>query len=302
MTYYITGPNASAYPFKITRKDQSPHLTHEVRKRADTIYNWVLRELQTNCPPCVAEQDIKAAATVHIGGEREIFERECDSIGSAALLVVGRCKSLLEPDPSPEVGSSDPVTQSALNATQLPAAVESSDGEWYERIQRDATKTLKRLTLNDGDSAWSFERIFDKGLIAGCTRVALIDPYLAAPHQLRNLKEFLLVVAESSKPKELLVVTSPTWNEGAGANVRIMDEVGNDLFRFYGTNLTISVDPTFHDRYVVFDHGLLFKLGRGLDIYKPAIGLASHRPTSRRVRRTDIDIFAVKEFPKDRCM
>jgi hypothetical protein len=176
---------------------------------------------------------------------------------------------------------------------------ETTEGEWFERIQSDATETLKRLTLKDGDTDWPFERIFDKRLVAGCAKVALIDPYLVLPHQVRNLKEFVLVIAESAKPKELLVVTSSTWNEGTGANVRIMDEVGQDLFRSYGTSLSITVDPTIHDRYVVFDHGLLFKLGRGLDIYKPATGLASHRQASRKVRRTDIDVFAVKGFPNN---
>lgn len=75
-----------------------------------------------------------------------------------------------------------------------------------------------------------------------------------------------------------------------------MNEVGADLFRSFGTSLTIRIDATIHDRYVVCNHGLLFKLGRGLDIYKPAMGLASHRPASRRVRKTDIDVFTVPGF------
>lgn len=245
-----------------------------------------------------AEQDIKAAATAHVGGERETFERECDAIGSAVLSVVERCIPLIESQDEPEGDIPAPVAQ----PVEEPLPGDSCDGEWFEAIQCDATETLKRLTLKDGDSEWPFERIFDKGLVSGCTKVALIDPYLAAPHQVRNLKEFVLVIAESAKPKELIVVTSSTWNEGPGGNVRIMEEVGKDLFRSYGTSLTITVDPTIHDRYVVFDHGLLFKLGRGLDIYKPATGLASHRPASRKVRRTDIDIFAVKDFPGTRSV
>lgn len=79
-------------------------------------------------------------------------------------------------------------------------------------------------------------------------------------------------------------------------NVIIVEQVGTDLFRSYGTVLKIKIDPTIHDRYVVCDHGLVYKLGRGLDIYKPAVGLASHRPASRRVRRTDIDVFATDAF------
>lgn len=240
-----------------------------------------------------AEQDIKAAAMAHVGGEREAFERECDAISASLLGVVERCKPLLEapsegPERCPESVVAPPVS---------PVEVQSEEGEaWFESIQRLATETLKRLTLKDGDFEWPFERIFEKSLIQGCSKIALIDPYLAVPHQVRNLKEFLLVVAEAAKPKELFVVTSATWNEGTGANMRILDEVGKDLFRTFGTILTITIDPTIHDRYVVFDHGLLFKLGRGLDIYKPATGLASHRPASRKVRRTEIDVFSILGF------
>lgn len=126
--------------------------------------------------------------------------------------------------------------------------------------------------------------------------MALIDPYLAAPHQVRNLKEFLLVAAEAAKPKEIIVSASGTWNDGNGANIRIMDQVGSDLFRSYGTALTIKTDPTIHDCFVVCDHGLLYKLGRGIDVYKQAVGLAPHRPASRRVRRTDIDVFVTPAF------
>jgi len=75
-----------------------------------------------------------------------------------------------------------------------------------------------------------------------------------------------------------------------------MNEAGVDLYRNYGTNLSISVDYTIHDRYVICDHGVLYKLGRGLDIYKPATGLASHRSANRRVRRTDIDVLVTEDY------
>ncbi|MBP6702577.1 MAG: dynamin family protein [Vicinamibacteria bacterium] len=258
---------------------------------ADGVPRNALAEVQATLAG--AEQDIKAAAMAHIGGERESFERECDGIVSALLGVVEACTPLLE---TPE----DSVLQPADVPARERVSETSKDGlgvgEWFESIQKEATKTRKRLRLNDGDTEWPFEKIFERSLLSGCSRIALIDPYLAVPHQVRNLKEFLLVVAEAAKPKEMLVVTSGTWNEGTGANVRVMNEVGADLFRSFGTSLTIRIDATIHDRYVVCNHGLLFKLGRGLDIYKPAMGLASHRPASRRVRKTDIDVFTVPGF------
>lgn len=279
-------------------------LTNHLRERASAFGHFLVIEAdgvprkalsEVDATLAGAEQDIKAAATAHVGGEREAFERECDAIGAALQLLSEQCSALIEPK---DEGSGTTAEQSdiAPAPTSAVASIRRTEDDWLERIQRDATQTLKRLALKEGDTEWPFERIFVKELLAGCTRVALIDPYLALPHQVRNLKEFVLVVAESAKLKELLVVTSSNWNEGPGSNVRIMEEVGNDLFRSYGTNLAIKIDPTIHDRYVVFDHGLLFKLGRGLDIYKPATGLASHRPASRKVRRTEIDIFSIPIF------
>ncbi len=248
-----------------------------------------------------AEQDIKAAATARIGGERESFERDCDVLSASLQTLIASCTPFLETvsgtEQSPEAKLEVTVTVTVPDNDKPQRIVRINDDpgrNWIEEIQVGATKTIKRLSLRNGDSGWSFDRIFSVDLIGGCTRVALIDPYLAQPHQVRNLKEFLLTIAETVKPKEILVLTSNTWSEAVGANIRITEQVGEDLFRNYGTNLIIEIDSNIHDRYVVLDHGILFKLGRGLDIYKPATGLATHRPSNRRVRQTEIDIFAVE--------
>lgn len=243
-----------------------------------------------------AEQDIRAAAMAKIGGQRDTFERESEDLSTEVVKVVDSCAPLLgifdEPDSKPSTISPPAVHISAESSGDI----ESMSGEWFDEIPNRATVVFTRLRLNDGDSGWPLVKIFDPALLDGCLRIALIDPYLASPHQIRNLKEFLLVAAEAARPKEILVFTSGAWNEGNAANVRIMEQVGDDLFKNFGTTLTIKIDPTIHDRCVVCDHGLLFKLGRGLDIYKPATGLASHRPASRRVRRTEIDVFSIPGF------
>lgn len=245
-----------------------------------------------------AEQDIRAAATAKIGGQREAFEHESEVLSAEVLKVVDSCAPLLGACDEPIVIAAQPKALLPEKSSPLQSAeeIETSSGEWFDEIQNRATETLNRLRLNDGDNGWPMEKIFAPALLGGCLRIALIDPYLAAPHQIRNLKEFLLVAAEVARPKEILVLTSNTWTEGTATNVRIMSEVGDDLFRNFGTTLTIKVDPTIHDRCVACDHGVLFKLGRGLDIYKPATGLASHRPASRRVRRTEIDVFSIPGF------
>ncbi|MDT3708299.1 MAG: MIT C-terminal domain-containing protein [Thiobacillus sp.] len=241
-----------------------------------------------------AEQDIKASAMARIGGQREAFERETDALSSELRRVVQKCAPVMGTDEEPKPSTPKP----SIPERKQRRKVWTSDlpgHEWIDAVQNEAKSTIDRYNLREGDSGWSFERIFAAEHLTGCSRVALIDPYLSQPHQVRNLKEFLLAVADAAKPKEILVLTSGTWLEGNGANIRAMEEVGNDLFRSYGMSLNIEVDPTIHDRYVVCDHGVLFKLGRGLDVYKPATGLASHRPASRRVRKTEIDVFSISD-------
>ena len=277
-------------------------LTNHLRERSSTFGHFLALEAdgvprnalaEVDATLAGTEQNIKAAAMAKIGGERETFEHECDAICTSILGVTEICIPLLEAHAKTEP---EPVLAVANLIVPQSYAIGIEDGDWFEATQRNAKDIIERFRLNNGDSEWAFEKIFSPALLSGCNRLALIDPYLASPHQVRNLKEFLLVVAAAAKPKEILVITSGAWNEGSGANIRIMDEVGRDLFRDFGTALTIKVDSTIHDRYVVCDHGLLFKLGRGLDIYKPATGLASHRPASRRVRMTEIDVFSVPGF------
>ncbi len=239
-----------------------------------------------------AEQDIRAAAMAQIGGQREEFERDCDALIESVNQVAEACNALvveqvLEADSAQDIVGASPL---------LFEEASSGSGEWYETIMDNATESIERMRLMDGESGWPTERIFKPELLSGCARLVLIDPYLAQHHQIRNLKEFLLVVAEAAKPKEILIVTAGTWNDGNGANIKAVNEAATDLFRNYGTSLTVRVDYTVHDRFVICDHGLLYKLGRGLDFYKPTTGLGSHRPGNRRVRRTDIDILSTSDF------
>jgi hypothetical protein len=50
-------------------------------------------------------------------------------------------------------------------------------------------------------------------------------------------------------------------------------------------------------RSFVLNNGYVFKLGRGLDIFKPAAGLASRDETLREVRVCEIDVFSPQGKP-----
>ena len=153
------------------------------------------------------------------------------------------------------------------------------------------------MRLNDGSTGWPYERLFDARHLKGALHAVLIDPYLATHHQLRNLNEFLLHLAESARPKTIEILTSFAPIESAERQEREFANTAKDLYQQYGVALTVRREAGLHDRYLVLDHGVLFKLGRGLDIYKPATGLAAHRPGNRRVRQTEIDVFALPGHP-----
>ena len=85
----------------------------------------------------------------------------------------------------------------------------------------------------------------------GALHLSLVDPRLSNPHQLRNLQEFLLHVAETSRPKEIEVVTSFSPDESPGLQTRVLQETTGDLFKNYGVALTVRFETGLHDRWLV---------------------------------------------------
>jgi hypothetical protein len=175
----------------------------------------------------------------------------------------------------------------------VPVATNTTDDntDWADAVQAAATVCVERLQLREGSTGWSYEKLFAPRLLQGALQLSLIDPHLSGVHQLRNLQEFLMHVAEAAKPKAIEIITSHLDQEAVAQQNRVLDVVTKDLFQQFGVVLTLRREAGLHDRYLRLNHGVLFKLGRGLDVYKPAIGLALHRPAIRRVRATEIDVF-----------
>lgn len=271
-----------------------------------------------------AADNIRAAATALVAGQKEAIETQVARIKAEQEEVLTRAEQLLQAetvtvDTSSKVGdlpesvpalvlasvheaalvSSSEATVAASTptvpigqcevATNHPSA--QDDKDWAERLLNEAHVTVALLRLRDGATGWPFEKIFPQSYLKGALKVCLIDPYLAKPHQIRNLREFLLHLAEKAQPKEIEVVTGFAAEPFAERQDRSIDAAAKDLFNNYGVTLTLRRDTVQHDRYLILDHGVLFKLGRGLDIYKPAVGLAEHRSANRRVRETHVDVF-----------
>lgn len=276
-----------------------------------------------------AADNIRAAAQAAVAGQKEATESLARAVQGQLEPVVAECEALatatesgddspvrvVQPQavaasgapagtPSANGGSlaksaSSPCAQVAqdIQASSADAPAVDEDEAWFEQVRRTATAVIRRHHLKDGETGWPLERVFEAELLRGANQVMLIDPYLSAHHQLRNLQELLLLVAETVRPRELRIVTAPSDIDSAERQQRVLDEAARDLFKNYGVALEVERAPSLHDRYLILDHGVLFKLGRGLDIYKPATGLAAHRPANRRVRQTEVDVFVTSAHP-----
>lgn len=252
-----------------------------------------------------AEDNIRAAAAAMVAGQKELAEStvkaivtECDQ----TLTLISAGMDEQEAVSEPEVIVGTPLTEVASTESKPNTPLENLGSSWQGMVQYTATVVIKRLNLRDGETGWPIDRIFAERLLSGAQALCLIDPYLSNPHQIRNLNELLLHVAEKVHPKEIEIVTRHEPLESASHQEKSFENTKRDLFANYGVALTIRREHGLHDRYLIANHGVLFKLGRGLDIYKPATGLAAHRSTNRKVRQTEIDVFAVPDHPLIQAM
>jgi len=277
-----------------------------------------------------ATDNIRAAATALIAGQKETAQTLVAAIVNDFKDVLVQAEELMQvrnivSENSMKLGEVDavsaqePRSQVEQNVEQskdanlkVPASESNSsiaesesvpldqsgdDKNWFERVQSEATVAVNRIRLADGTTGWPYEKIFHEKWIKGALRLRLIDPFLAQSHQIRNLKEFLLHIAEVCRPKQIEVITGFCSVDLISNQDRAIDVYTKDLFQNYGVSLSVTRAEGLHDRYLILGHGVVFKLGRGLDLYKPATGLAAHRPANRRVRETGIDVFAVPSSP-----
>jgi Phospholipase D-like domain at C-terminus of MIT len=63
-----------------------------------------------------------------------------------------------------------------------------------------------------------------------------------------------------------------------------------------GVNLTWERDPSHHDRFLVLSNGVMFEMGKGLDIYAMIRNLSETNPTLRRIKSyTTVTVLGSKE-------
>ena len=244
-----------------------------------------------------AADNILAATTEYVAGQKD------EAMGAIAgineelqnvLQRVGVVAPNLEPLAASQTEFTDGCDVPAHAADRPQTTPTLMDGkDWADAVQAAATVCIARLQLRENSAGWPFEKIFASQFLKGARQLSLVEPHLSKPHQLRNLQEFLMHVADVAKPKVIEVITLPVDKDTEAVQERLLDTLTKDFFQEFGVVLTLRREAGLHDRHLRLNHGVLFKLGRGLDVYKPAAGLAIHRPTIRRVRASEIDVFVI---------
>jgi signal recognition particle receptor subunit beta len=258
-----------------------------------------------------AEDNIRASTTALVAGQKQATEDLVSKIKSehsevlssaATLLALGQIPVELNSEafgsnrlgsiPQPDVAAKPqrPVVVPTPRAVEV---ARTSEGDWAENVLTEAQVILERIRMRNGDKGWDISRVFPSRYIQGATRIRLIDGFLLDPHQLRNLGELLLHLAEHARPKEVEVLTKFSDPDATERQNLKVNELAIELFRDYGVLLTLRRQNEEHSRALVLDHGVFFRLDRGLDFFKPALGLARHRANLREVRKTEIDVFCI---------
>ena len=220
-----------------------------------------------------------------VTGQKGDFERISAGLVSALSIARTEIFALLDEDDE-DKAPIEPAKITSVAATPKPLP-----GTTLSGIQAGATHCVQRHILQNGAKRWSWSRIFPPQYLRGATQAWLIDPYLVKRHQRRNLSEFVMAILEGAKLKTLHIITREVGDAATNADKLYYDALDRDAFEKAGMRLVHIIDPEVHDRSFTLDNGFVFKLGRGLDIYKPVAGLAARDLSLRQVRPCDIDVF-----------
>jgi len=109
--------------------------------------------------------------------------------------------------------------------------------------------------------------------LRGATEITLIDPYIRAPHQGRNLVDLLAMLAAAKDPADEISFTLATKEDKPEYEQQqlLMLKAIQDAAESVGIKFSVRWDAT-HDRSICTDTGWRINLGRGLDIFQKGSG------------------------------
>jgi ATP-dependent Lon protease len=104
--------------------------------------------------------------------------------------------------------------------------------------------------------------------------ITIVDPYIRAPHQGRNLVDLLALLASAKDPADEIAVTLVTKEDKPEYEQQqlLMLKAVQDGAASVGIKFHVQWDETIHDRSIQADNGWKILLGRGLDIFQKGSG------------------------------
>lgn len=137
-----------------------------------------------------------------------------------------------------------------------------------------ATPKLKEnhRVVEENQTGISFETLF-ASYLTGATNITITDPYIRVFYQVRNLMEFIEVVAKFKPEDEVvdihLITVEDYEQDKAYTQNNFLHQI-QAACDAIGINFTWEYDETntIHARHVVLDNGWKITLDRGLDIFQ----------------------------------
>jgi ATP-dependent Lon protease len=110
--------------------------------------------------------------------------------------------------------------------------------------------------------------------LRGATEVTIVDPYIRAPHQGRNLVDLLALLASAKDPADeisVMLVTKEDKPEYQQQQLLMLKAI-QDGAASVGVKFNVQWDTSIHDRSIRTGNGWKILLGRGLDIFQKGSG------------------------------
>lgn len=186
--------------------------------------------------------------------------------------------------------------------TSLSGAASDTDGAPGEpAAQRRTEKAAParpregHKVFNENQKGVTFADLFWPW-IEGATKIVITDPYIRMFHQVRNMMEFIEMIAirkaqEDEVAVRLITCRDDTYPDKQQANLIAVESAStaagiNFSWKFEGTN-------TIHARHIVSDAGWKISLDRGLDIFQKfemndAFSLANRLQAYRQVKGFEV--------------
>lgn len=147
-------------------------------------------------------------------------------------------------------------------------------------VTSPADSTLKSAKLFEGHREFqenqrgvSYENLL-LPYLRGANEITIIDPYIRAPHQGRNLVDLLGLLAAVKDPADeisVMLVTREDKPEYQQQQLLMLKTI-QDGATSVGIKFNVQWDETIHDRSIRADNGWKILLGRGLDIFQKGSG------------------------------